>query len=302
VRTFCGSPGPLAKEHDCQAIMPLTINLADEPLQHKPKVAHAMLNSSGRNIRSKRTIGKIRRALFERRHYVAVKNILFHHTQPIDFLGRYLFAFGGYPCMQAIRFGRKELTLHAYSLDDVLTINEIFFRKDYVVSGKETIIVDFGSNIGFSAMFFLSAAERSFCYLFEPLPINTVRLKQTLAGFEHRYKLVEAAVALNDGQQEFGFEETGRYGGIGIRTGSYMTVQCVDAIRILEDILSKHGAIDILKIDIEALEKEILGAIPPQVLANIRTIFVEQTFDTNPLIATHNYIQYGSVAQFFRKR
>jgi FkbM family methyltransferase len=257
-----------------------------------------MIESSEPKIQKGRDLRTLLGAFFEPRHYKSLNNIFAYHANPIDFIRRYAFGSGTYPCLQTIRFKQRVLNLHTFSWHDVLTINEIFFRNDYPVSGDETTIVDFGSNIGISAAFFLLAAEGSFCYLFEPLPANVLRLRQNLAGFEDRYKLEGAAVALHDGSEVFGFEETGRYGGVGVKTGSYITVPCVDAIHILSDIIKRHGLIDILKIDIEALEREILEAIPPELLARIKTIFVEQPFVSNPLSGTHNYIQYGSVAQF----
>jgi FkbM family methyltransferase len=260
-----------------------------------------MIEQSNPKIQNGRSLQTAWRALFEPRHYKAMKNILLCHTRPIEFLGRYAFSFGKYPSIQNIQLGQRELNFHVYSWHDILTLNEVFFRRDYPVSGDEKTIVDFGSNIGISAAFFLSAAEKSFCYLFEPLPANTLRLRQNLLGFESRYKLESAAVALSDGQESFGFEETGRYGGIGVKTGSYIKVPCLDAIRMLGTIISEHGTIDILKIDIEALEKEIIGAIPADLLTNIKRIFVEQSFASNPLPETHSYVQYGSVAQFSRK-
>jgi FkbM family methyltransferase len=257
---------------------------------------HAVLEAKTQQGRSTLTVA---RAAFERRHYRALRNILLHHTAPADFIRRYLFKSGSYPCLQIIRQNGQELRLLAYSWHDILTINEVFFRCDYVVSGEERTIVDFGSNIGVSAAYFLTASPRSFCYLFEPLPQNVARLRHNLSRFELRYELAMAAVALSEGEREFGYEETGRYGGIGIETGAYLTVSCVDAIGFLSRVVEKHGSIDVLKIDIEALEKEILVAIPARVLRRITRIFVEQTFAVNPLAATHVYRQYGSVAQFF---
>jgi len=239
--------------------------------------------------------------LFDPRHYKAIKNILLFHTRPIEFVWRYAFGLGRYPSQQKIRVRGGELNLQAYSWHDILTINEIIFRGDYTVSGGETTIVDFGSNIGISAAFFLLASPKSFCYLFEPLPINIQRLKRNLAGFERRYKLEEKAVSLVDGEDVFGYEETGRYGGIGVSTGSYIRVPCLSAVGILDEIIGRHGSIDILKIDIEALESEILRSIPEKLLVKIKRIFVEFYFAINPLAVTHNYIQYGSVAQFYLK-
>lgn len=246
-----------------------------------------------------RTFATMWRALLKPRHYKALKNIFFIHSRPAEFLYRYLSALGRYPCGQTLRIRGHRINLHAYSWHDILTINEIFFRDDYPVSGDERTIVDFGSNIGISAAFFLSASDKSFCYLFEPVPTNIARLKQNLQGFESRYDLTSAAVALKDGEEDFGYEKTGRYGGIGLKTGNYMKVPCLDAVAILDKLIDKHGSIDILKIDIEVLEKEILSAIPAELLVKIKRIFVEQTFTSNPLAETHSYVQYGSVAQFF---
>jgi FkbM family methyltransferase len=257
-----------------------------------------MAETSEPKVQKGRDIRTVLRALFEPRHYKALKNIFLYHDRPIDFIGRYIFRVGSYPCIQSLSFNNRKLQLQVFSWHDVLTINEIFFRMDYATSGEERTIVDFGSNIGISAAFFLSAAQKSFCYLFEPLPINVFRLKQNLSGFGSRYKLEEAAVAMRDGREEFGFEETGRYGGLGVKTGSYTTVPCLDAIKLLRNIVDEHGSIDILKIDIEALELEILAAIPSWLLVKIKMIYVEQTLSNNPLAATHSFVQYGSVAQF----
>jgi FkbM family methyltransferase len=249
---------------------------------------------------STRSWRKMAGALFDRRHYKAARNAMLHHKRPIDFLRRYVFGRGGvYPREEKISYRSQTLKLVTYSRHDVLTINEIFFRNDYPISGDETVIVDFGSNIGISAAFFLFFADRSYCYLFEPVPLNVARLKENLKRFESRFTLHEAAVALHDGQAEFGAESTGRYGGIGLKTGHYLTVPCLDSRRVLQDIIAEHGAIDVLKIDIEMLEREILAALPYELLSKIRKIFIEQTFASNPLAATHSHIQYGAVAQFF---
>ena len=77
------------------------------------------------------------RALLEARHYRAVKNILLSHAQPMDFLGRYAFKRGSYPSLQRVCLDGREIDLQSYSWHDVLTINEIFFRRDYAVSGDE---------------------------------------------------------------------------------------------------------------------------------------------------------------------
>ena len=134
--------------------------------------------------------------------------------------------------------------------------------------------------------------------MFEPLPKNIERLKKNLSPFEGRYCLEEHAIALVEGQAAFGWEETGRYGGIGRQTGNNIQVACKDSNQVLENILKKHSKIDILKIDIETLEKEVTERIPFDIAKRIERIYVEHKFKINPLKNTHHCRQYGNVAQF----
>ena len=78
-------------------------------------------------------------------------------------------------------------------------------------------------------------------------------------------------------------------------------MQCKDSNQILQNILEKHGHIDILKIDIETLEEAVTTRIPLEFAAKIKKIYVEFPFATNPLERTHTFRQYGTVAQFINK-
>ena len=249
-------------------------------------------------IQSGRNLKTVFHSMLQWRHYRAFINIVMYHRNPIEFLGRYLFKLGQYPCVQKLKCNGVELDLTVYSWHDILTLNEIFFRTDYPIDGGDKIIIDFGSNIGISAAYFLSASEGSFCYLFEPLPMNVSRLKNNLKEFEGRYKLESVAVDLADGESKFGYKSTGRYGGIGLDTGSYITVPCIDAVKVVKETINRHGAIDVLKMDIESREMQIIDAIPKPSWSKIKKVFVEYTFASNPLSESHNYVQHGSVAQF----
>jgi hypothetical protein len=76
-----------------------------------------------------------------------------------------------------------------------------------------------------------------------------------------------------EGKVQFGWEESGRYGGIGLQTGKYMSVNCIDANMALREVIARHGRIDILKIDIETLEKQVTERIPADVSCKIRKIY-----------------------------
>jgi len=248
-----------------------------------------------------RDVKRALRAFFAKQHYIAAANMFRIYERPFEMYKRYLFALGDYPAVARVRTPLGPLDLEVYSYHDVQTVNEIFCRGDYRAETSESVFVDFGSNIGISAAYFLSRNRTGFAYLFEPLPQNIERLRQNLRSFDGRYNLEESAVGLENGKVEFGWEPTGRYGGIGNAVGNWISVNCVDSNEVLGRIIEKHGKIDILKIDIETLEQEITKRIPVDLVHRIRKIYVENRFQSNPLPHSHVYRQYGSIAGFFLK-
>lgn len=251
-------------------------------------------------VRHVRTPKALVAAVFRPQNYAGVFRTLAICATPIDFLKRYLSNGGSYPAVVKLRSPTGPLHLTTYTSDDVQTINEIFFRNDYVSAEKNTVIVDFGSNIGISASYFLSRNREAFVYCFEPLPQNYERLRKQLVPFEGRYKLDSVAVGLTAGTVRFGWEPTGRYGGVGRETGSWIDVECKDSNEVLRAIIVERGAIDLLKIDIETLEKAVTARIPTDLAAKIRHIVVEYPFAENPLSATHRMIRNGSITTFVR--
>lgn len=248
--------------------------------------------------RDTRTIAK---AVFEPRHYFAASNMLRLYEHPFEMYRRYLTRMGEYPCTVRVSTPIGRIDLDLYTHDDVLTVNEIFCRVDYLADASDKVVVDFGSNIGISAAYFLSRGADTFTYLFEPLPANIERLQHNLRRFEGRYALDEAAVGTDKGEVQFGWEPTGRYGGVGQPTGNYITVQCRKAREVLEDVVGRHGQIDILKIDIETMEEAVIGDIPSALARHIDKVYVEYKFAENPLAGTHLLRQRGPIAQFFRR-
>ena len=224
------------------------------------------------------------------------------YSRPGDAFARYVLRRGTYPTTVRLKTPLGAIDLALYSHHDLLTVNEIFCRQDYPAGAGDRVVVDFGSNIGISAAWFLTRGRQTFAYLFEPLPANLPRLRRNLAPFEGRFALADVAVGLRNGRVDFGFEESGRYGGVGVRTGRSIGVDCRDSNEVLAGVLETHRRIDVLKIDIETMEREVLERIPADLRARIEKIYVECRFSVNPLAATHAFRQYGSIAQFRRRR
>jgi len=223
-------------------------------------------------------------------------------SDPIDFLRRYLFRGGAYPHQVHVKApSNPRMPITVYSGEDILTINEIFCRIDYPLQGNERVVVDFGSNIGISALWWLTYAPHSFVHLYEPLAMNLERLRVQLQGHQGRFDLNPVAVGLADGEVEFGHEPSGRYGGIGRKIGSNIKVPCVDSNVALERVLERHGHIDVLKVDIETMEKAVTERIPREIVSRIRTLYIELPFAENPHADTHDMEPHDAVTWFHRK-
>jgi FkbM family methyltransferase len=246
-----------------------------------------------------RNLSKVLRAFVGPQHYRAALAMLRVYHRPVDAYARYLFfGYGSYPAEINIKtpIGDVRLTVHSYH--DMITVNEVFCRQDYASTSKDQVFVDFGSNIGVSAAYFLTRSHRGFAYLYEPVPSNVARLRSNLAFLEGRFAIKEVAVGTQSGFIMFGIEESGRYGGIGVRTEKQIEVRCVDSNDVLRAIIAKHGKIDVLKVDIEGLESEVVARIPRRLRAKISKIYAECRFSDNPMAGTHSYRQDGYIARF----
>lgn len=247
-----------------------------------------------------RDIGKVTKALSERRHYHAAVNMVRLYKEPAQMFRRYLTSRGDYPFTTQVKTPSGWLDLRLFTAHDVLTVNEIFCREDYRAEPEDKVVVDFGSNIGISAAYFLSRGPGVHAYLFEPLPANIERLEVNLARFQDRYTLEQVAVGPTDGEVQFDWEETGRYGGVGAATGQTITVKSRNSTTVLEEVVAAHGQIDVLKIDIEGLEDAVVTGIPQSLARHIRKIYVECDSDVNQLTDTHSLSRYGEISQFVR--
>jgi FkbM family methyltransferase len=224
-----------------------------------------------------RPVGFIARNVVQRENWLALARMPRVYPRFPENAWRYFTGRGAYPYDCAVRTPLGTLRPRLWSSHDMLTVNEVFCRLDYRAADDVEVVVDIGSNIGLSALYFLSRNRRVRCHLHEPVPQNIAGLRQNLDGFEDRWELTEAAVWNRDGTVEFGVEATGRYSGIGVAAPSRLSVPCLSIDRVLERVLEREERIDILKIDTEGVEIDTVAAIRPDLLDRIHTIYFETT-------------------------
>lgn len=223
------------------------------------------------------------------------------YPDPWRSLWRYLTGRGAYPyaCRVRTPIGGVSPTLH--SAHDMLTTNEVFCREDYRVGADIAVAVDIGSNIGISALYFLTRSQRSRAYLYEPDPRNVERLQRNLQGFEGRYRVEQVAIDVADGEVRFSVEPSGRYGRIGRELSEQITARSRAINTVLADVLAAEGEIDVLKVDTEGTEELLVGAIEPAHLERIATIYYETAVPA-PLHEDRFEHRFASETNLLRRR
>jgi len=246
-------------------------------------------------------------ALFKKSFYIAFVNIFIYFKNPLKILIAYVFEVGSYPENIFVRtpLGLQRMT--AFSHHDLITIIECFGKLDYKAPKNLSVVIDFGSNIGISALYFLTRNKCVKAYLFEPVPRNIERLKHNLRGFEERYEIRECAVGIEDGCLDFACDDTGRYGGL-IKEGAMhfsqwdprkvISVNVVSANKVLDEILTQQKCADILKIDVEGYENKILCSIAREDLSRINRIYAETT-DVQEILGFSSE-SYGGLTRYYR--
>jgi FkbM family methyltransferase len=190
---------------------------------------------------------------------------------------RYFTGRGEYPYRCEVRTPEGIVTPTLFSAHDMVTVNEVFCREDYRAGSDIEVVVDIGSNIGISALYFLTRSPRSRVWLYEPVPNNTESLRSNLERFEGRWQLEQTAVADREGAAHFGIEPTGRYGGLDLDHAESIEVRVRQIDSVLRGVLDREGRVDILKIDAEGSEARILRAASPELLAGVGLIYLEDT-------------------------
>jgi FkbM family methyltransferase len=246
-------------------------------------------------------------AIFDGRHYKAFFNSFKVYDNPPKYIADYLLGTGDYPKKISLNTNTGIINPTLYSHHDLLTVNEIFCRKDYACDATQKVILDIGANIGLSAIYFLTRNEKNRCYLYEPNPTNVKRLLANLVEYKNRYTLKQEAVSDQTGVLDFGVEETGRYGSLGADTGHTIKVKCSNINDVLEEVLSKEPQIDILKFDTEGYEIISINAIHPDYYDKIKLIYFEEGIPENlkdlseQVLAYYNLAPYGSTYSLTRK-
>ncbi|RYG06005.1 MAG: FkbM family methyltransferase [Chitinophagaceae bacterium] len=154
--------------------------------------------------------------------------------------------------------GIRNVEMRTYE-GDLQMFYEVFFERAYatdVAKNKQPLtIIDAGSNIGLSALFFLDEFETDKIFCIEPDGYNLKLLHKNLRNevVSGKAKIIEAALSNTDGNASWHHSSRSYNSRLDTSEASELTVKTLTLNSIINE--EQIGSIDILKIDIEGAEK-----------------------------------------------
>ena len=207
----------------------------------------------------KRKLGTFFQRALKIENFCALINFFKVHRNPIKSVFKEVFSLGKYPIKLFFNtpIGVKNVTI--YSANDFSTFNLIFCRKDYHISKKDRIILDIGSNIGLSTVYWLTRNNENIVYCYEPSSQNFKRLKKNLKQFKSRIFLKKKAVSNKNFKSFLKIEKSGVYNSLTLKIekiNQKNVEECnvIDINSCIKRIVSKHKKIDMIKVDNEGEE------------------------------------------------
>lgn len=160
--------------------------------------------------------------------------------------------------------------------EEVLMLKEIFYEQEYGIldlNSEPRVIFDFGSNIGFSAIFFALKYPNAKIYAFEPNPPTFLQLQKNTIAFKN-ITTINAAISDTNGNINFYPSALQSVGASMVKRQESENPISVNSITVGEAIKqSGVSQVDLLKFDIEGAEYSAFAN--PDELNNVGAIIGE---------------------------
>jgi FkbM family methyltransferase len=215
----------------------------------------------------RRNLKELKQLLLERSAYAAIPRMFGVHRRPLRVIFEEAFSFSSYPWNVVLRTPIGDARVCLHSAADLSTANLVFCRQDYYMPAGAKVVVDVGSNIGLSSLYWLTRDTQSYVHCFEPAPVTFLRLMENLLPYQGRFSALPVAVSDFDGMASFGISPCGVDSSLDLpqhRAVEFVSVRVVHINDVLEGAMRQHGRIDVLKLDSEGHEFRSLLAISPE--------------------------------------
>ncbi|HEU4778887.1 MAG TPA: FkbM family methyltransferase [Steroidobacteraceae bacterium] len=190
------------------------------------------------------------------------------------------------PASVRLRTPTGTVTLNLRNFESLKTAFSVFCREDYrTETDRSFVFLDVGANVGISAVYFLTRNGRNTVRCYEPDSANLEFLTANLDAFGARATVHAMAVGTTTGTVTLYCSEDGKYTST-LASHHAVVVQRVPCVAF-GDVLAALRRCDwpvIVKLDVEGIERELIGYTDFAAHPHVTRLFCEST-DCSSLIA-----------------
>ena len=249
----------------------------------------------------KRNLKTFLQRILKIENYLALINFFKVHKNPVKSILIEIFSRGKYPSKLFFKtpIGLKSVMI--YSANDFSTFNLIFCRNDYLISNKDRIILDIGSNIGLSTIYWLTRNKKNIVYCYEPSSLNFKRLKKNLQQFKSRVVLIKEAVSNKNYKSFFKIEKSGVYNSLSLNIKDINKLESCkvrDINSCINKIISRHKRIDMIKVDNEGEEVKTISRIDKKYWKYINCLNIDGKLVSKYVPKNFKLTKWGSAQRY----
>ena len=238
-------------------------------------------------------------------NYVAIIRFFKVHKSPIKSILNEIFSSGKYPRILSFNSPLGESKVKLYSYNDFSTFNLIFCRQDYFYGNKHKIILDIGSNIGLSSIFWLTRSKDTVVHCYEPSSENYEKLKKNLKDFDGRFFTFKKAVSSKNFSSYLNLEKSGVYNSISNlnKKQNYHKKEKCEVVSInscIDRVVKQYGKIDLIKIDNEGEELKTVASIDTKFWQYIKCLNVDGESVREYVPRNFSLTTLGSSQRYFK--
>ena len=238
-------------------------------------------------------------------NYVAIIRFFKVHKSPFKSIFNEIFSSGKYPRILSFNSPLGESKVNLYSYNDFSTFNLIFCRQDYLYGDNHKIILDIGSNIGLSSIYWLTRSKDTVVHCYEPSTENYEKLKKNLKNFDGRFYTFKKAVSSRNFTSYLNLEKSGVYNSISNlnRNQNYFKKEKCEVVSInscIDKVLKQYGKIDLIKIDNEGEESKTIESIDGKYWKYIKCLNVDGESVRKYVPRNFRLTKLGSAQRYFK--
>ena len=247
----------------------------------------------------KRKVLETFKQIFQLNIVTTVFRFFIIHEKPFNAIFNEFFSAGRYPVLIKI----KKFQIKLYSFSDFSTLNLVFCRQDYFKPKNLEFVIDIGSNIGISCLYWLIDNPNCIIQSYEPSSKNYKRLLLNTKKFKKNITNNKFGISNKNETLRLYLSKSGVNDSVlKIPGAKYEKIKLIDINKILKKALLVGNKIDVLKIDVEGKEREILKNIKKKYFNKIRVINIEGNNFGNivPSYFAHSF--KGSASRFINMK